>query len=199
MIDIKKRIATSTYRSQKMNLFILSKDPAKAAEQMMDKHVNKILLEAVQMLCTAVRILNPDLPESVANSLYKLAHKNHPVTIWCRTSRANFIWALDLADALHAEWKYRYNHPESKMHKSYLVAQILRANIPADHLFPSPESRGVTPFALAMPDEYKDPEGDAVKSYQAYYMSPEKRRIATWKKRRSPPSWWIATNTISAV
>jgi hypothetical protein len=29
-----------------MNLFILSRDPAKAAEQMMDKHVNKILLEA---------------------------------------------------------------------------------------------------------------------------------------------------------
>jgi hypothetical protein len=181
-----------------MNLFILSLDPARAAEQMMDKHVNKILLEAVQMLCTAVRVLNPDLPESIANALYKLAHKNHPVTIWCRTSRANFIWALDLVDALHSEWKYRYNHPENKIHKSYLIAQILRANIPSDHLFPSPESCGVTPFALAMPDEYKDPNGDAVKSYQAYYMSPEKRRIASWTKRRSPPNWWIPITTTTA-
>jgi hypothetical protein len=174
-----------------MNLFILSLDPARAAEEMMDKHVNKILLEAVQMLCTAMRVLEPELNESVANSLYKLAHKNHPVTIWCRTSRANFIWTLDLVDALHAEWKYRYGHPETKIHKSYQVAQILRANIPADEKFPSPESRGVTPFALAMPIEYKDPEGDAVKSYRAYYMSPEKRRIATWTKRRSAPSWWL--------
>jgi hypothetical protein len=173
-----------------MNLFILSRDPAKAAEQMMDKHVNKILLEAVQMLCTAKRILDPEAPEEVTAALYKLAHKNHPVTIWCRTSRANFIWVLDHADALHNEWKYRYGHPETKIHKSYQVAQILRANIPADHLFPSPESCGVTPFALAMPVQYKDPEGDAVKSYRAYYMSPEKRRIASWKKLRPAPGWY---------
>ena len=174
-----------------MNLFILSLDPARAAEEMMDKHVNKILLEAVQMLSTAMRVLTPEIPEELSNSIYKLAHKNHPVTIWCRTSRANFIWTLDLVDALHAEWKYRYGHPETKIHKSYLVAQILRANIPADDKFPSPESEGITPFALAMPDQYKDPEGDAVKSYRAYYMSPEKRRIASWTKRRSAPAWWL--------
>ena len=174
-----------------MNLFILSLDPARTAEQMMDKHVNKILLEAVQMLSTAMRILTPEIPEDLSNSIYKLAHKNHPVTIWCRTSRANFIWTLDLADALHTEWKYRYGHPETKIHKSYLVAQILRANIPADDKFPCPESEGVTPFALAMPDQYKDPENDAVKSYRAYYMSPEKRRIASWTKRRSAPAWWL--------
>jgi hypothetical protein len=173
-----------------MNLFILSLDPARAAEEMMDKHVNKILLEAVQMLSTAVRILVPEMSEELSNSIYKLAHKNHPVTIWCRTSRANFIWTLDLIDALHTEWKYRYNHPETKIHKSYKVAQILRANIPADDKFPSPESEGVTPFALAMPDQYKDPTGDAVASYRAYYMSPEKRRIASWKKRRTAPSWY---------
>jgi hypothetical protein len=174
-----------------MNLFILSLDPARAAEEMMDKHVNKILLEAVQMLCTAMRVLEPELPENIAGSLYKLAHKNHPVTIWCRTSRANFIWTLDLVDALHAEWKYRYGHPETKIHKSYQVAQILRANIPADDKFPCAESCGITPFALAMPDQYKHPEGDAVASYRAYYMSPEKRRIATWAKRRSAPAWWV--------
>ena len=182
-----------------MNLFILSLDPARAAEEMMDKHINKILLEAVQMLCTAMRVLITDLPEELSNSIYKQAHKNHPVTIWCRTSRANFIWTLDLIDALHAEWKYRYGHPETKIHKSYQVAQILRANIPADDKFPRPESEGVTPFALAMPDEYKDPAGDAVKSYRAYYMSPEKRRIASWSKRRAAPSWYVDETKPSAA
>ena len=189
-------ISTSTSTSsQQMNLFILSTDPAKAAEEMMDKHIHKILLEAVQMLCTAVRVLvhDPHLDPDLDDQLYKLAHKNHPVTIWCRTSRANFIWTLDHIDALHNEWKYRYAHPESKIHKSYLVAQLIRENIPADHLFPvsSTESNGATtPFALAMPVQYKDPSGDAVASYRAYYMSPEKTRIAKWAKRRSAPGWW---------
>ena len=40
-----------------MNLFILSLDPAKIAEYMMDKHIAKIILEAVQMLCTTQRLL----------------------------------------------------------------------------------------------------------------------------------------------
>ena len=186
-----------------MNLFILSTDPAKAAEEMMDKHIHKILLEAVQMLSTAVRVLIPDphLDPDLDEQLYKLAHKNHPVTIWCRTSRTNFIWTLDHIDALHAEWKYRYAHPASKIHKSYLVAQLIRENIPADHLFPvsSTESHGATtPFALAMPVQYKDPLGDAVASYRAYYMSPEKTRIAKWAKRRSAPAWWTANPNIAS-
>ena len=71
-----------------MNLFILSLLQKEIAQFMMDKHVSKILLEAVQMLCSAKRILDPD---DNHECLYKLAHKNHPVTIWCRKSKANFI------------------------------------------------------------------------------------------------------------
>lgn len=173
-----------------MNLFILSLLPKEIAEAMMDKHVSKILLEAVQMLCTAKRVLDPDAPEN--DQLYKLAHKNHPVTIWCRTSRANFVWTLDLIDALHSEWRFRYGHPETKVHKSYLVAQILRATIPdaSAFLLPQCDCDRITPFALAMPDAYKSPDGDAVASYRAYYMSPEKQKIATWSKARGPPEWF---------
>ena len=194
---------THTHTINIMNLFILSIDPAKAAEEMMDKQIHKILLEAVQMLSTAVRVLIPDphLDPDLDEQLYKLAHKNHPVTIWCRTSRANFIWTLDHIDALHAEWKYRYAHPDTKIHKSYRVAQIIRENIPADRLFPisSAESRNPTPFALAMPIQYKDPSGDAVASYRAYYMSPEKTRIAKWAKRRSAPAWWATNPNIAPI
>lgn len=176
-----------------MNLFILSLLPKEIAEAMMDKHVSKILLEAVQMLCTAKRVLDPDAPEN--DQLYKLAHKNHPVTIWCRTSRANFVWTLDLIDALHSEWRFRYGHPETKVHKSYLVAQILRATIPDASAFLLHRSGcdgcdRITPFALAMPDAYKSPDGDPVASYRAYYMSPEKQKIATWSKARGPPEWF---------
>ena len=165
-----------------MNLFILSLIQRQIAEFMMDKHVSKILLEAVQMLCSAKRILDPEDAETMPN-LYKLAHKNHPVTIWCRKSRENFVWVLDLIDDLHTEWRFRYGHPETKIHKSYLVAQELRKRIPQNF-----EETGLTPFALAMPDIYKT--DDPVISYRNYYMSEEKKKIASWNKRRAKPDWY---------
>ncbi len=194
-----------------MNLFILSLDPAKIAEYMMDKHIAKIILEAVQMLCTTQRLLTAASASGVKECdpcVYKIAHKNHPVTIWCRASQANFIWTLDLIDAMHAEWKYRYGHPADKQHKSYSVAQYLRSNVLPAHVFEKVRIPGVmTPFALAMPDEFKirsgstDPERntgtshgadiyDAVASYRSYYLSAPKRRIAKWGKRRDMPLWY---------
>lgn len=171
-----------------MNLFILSLIQREIAKYMMDKHVSKILLEAVQMLCTAKRVLSPD---DVSNErLYKLAHKNHPVTIWCRTSKANFVWTLDLIEELHNEWRFRYGHPETKLHKSYIVAMHLKEHMPDDDAFPQ---QGLTPFALAMPDKYKT--NDPVESYRKYYMSEEKQKIATWNKRRERPEWYCAISS----
>jgi hypothetical protein len=172
-----------------MNLFILSLIQKEIAQFMMDKHVSKILLEAVQMLCSAKRILEPE--DEVNDRIYKLAHKNHPVTIWCRQSKENFIWTLDLIDEIHKEWRFRYGHPETKFHKSYLVALILRENIPKDEAF---EQVGLTRFALAMPDKYKT--DDPVESYRNYYMSEMKQRIATWEKGREMPEWYITLKSL---
>lgn len=183
-----------------MNLFILSLDPAKTAEYMMDKHIAKIILEAVQMLCTTKRLLGGGGSGGgdIDPCVYKIAHKNHPVTIWCRASQANFVWTLDLVDAMHTEWKYRYAHPAQKQHKSYIVAQYLRQNIPPAAAFERVKVPGImTPFALAMPDEYKvrasssgDGMYDAVASYRSYYLSEPKRRIAKWGKLRGMPVWY---------
>jgi hypothetical protein len=196
-----------------MNLFILSLDPAKVAEYMMDKHIAKIILEAVQMLCTTKRLLDSAAESESGNAridscVYKIAHKNHPVTIWCRAAKANFVWTLDLIDAMHAEWKYRYGHPASKQHKSYIVAQYLRDNIPDASKFEKVKIDGImTPFALAMPDEHKvrisnrgplmatgtshgNDSFDAIASYRSYYLSEQKRRIAKWGKKRGMPAWY---------
>jgi hypothetical protein len=107
---------------------------------------------------------------------------------------------------MHAEWKYRYGHPAHKEHKSYSVAQYLRRNVPPPHAFEKVRIPGVmTPFALAMPDEYKIRASesehitgtshgadiyDAVASYRSYYLSEPKRRIAKWSKRRDIPLWY---------
>ena len=196
-----------------MNLFILSLDPAKTAEYMMDKHIAKIILEAVQMLCTTQRLLVGGQSGGGCDPcVYKIAHKNHPVTIWCRASQANYIWTLDLIDAMHTEWKYRYGHPANKQHKSHNVAQYLRQNIPPATVFERVKTPGImTPFALAMPDEFKvrmnvmdtstcdgaatgTSHGkdiyDAVVSYRSYYLSEPKRRIAKWAKLRETPLWY---------
>jgi hypothetical protein len=175
-----------------MNLFILSFIQREIAEFMMDKHVSKILLEAVQMLCSAKRILDPN--DEVNDRIYKLAHKNHPVTIWCRKSKANFLWTLELIEELHNEWRFRYGHPSTKFHKSYLMAIILRENIPSDDKF---EEIGLTPFALAMPIVYKTE--NPIDSYRNYYMSAEKQKIATWKKGREKPEWYVLNKNKNTI
>lgn len=174
-----------------MNLFILSKNKRHIAKYMVDKHVSKILLEAVQMLCVANRILDPD--NAINNQLYKITHKNHPVSVWCRESRENYIWVLDLIDELHKEWNYRYGH--TKIHKSYPIAKILRDNIPK--VFPQ---KGLTVFAMAMDDEYKpkNKKGKIRNTYKAKHVIDSYRRmykydkshIAFWTKRNKPKWWW---------
>lgn len=180
-----------------MNLFILSLIAAECAEYMFDRHISKIILEAAQMLCTTYRMCNKAAPGTMRNILfisdtqdmcnvYHITHKNHPVTVWMRQSRANVEWTLALVDAMHTEWKWRYGHPADKLHKAYVVCEWVREQLAADSLeFPA---EGLTPFAQAMPDEYKCP-GDPVAAYRAYYQSPEKARIASWKGR-DPPAWW---------
>lgn len=176
-----------TTNSHRMNLFILSLNFQECAEWMFDKHVSKIILEAVQMLCTTIQIVDPENPVSSKIQLYKISHKNHPVSIWMRTSLDNYLWTLNLVEAMHNEWKYRYNHPADKMHKSFIVANYLKLYAPTADKFPQ---TGLTPFALAMPVEYKC--DDAIEAYRMYYQSPDKRKIASWK-RRSPPHWYKTT------
>ena len=165
-----------------MNIFILHWKQCKAARWHLDKHVVKMIIETAQLLYSSHWILNS---EGLNENAYKLAHKNHPVTIWCRKSKANFLWTLELVEALHTEWRFRYGHPDTKFHKSYLMAMILKENMPSDDVF---EEKGLTEFAMAMPVEYKTK--DVVESYRNYYMSEEKQKIASWNKGREKPEWY---------
>jgi hypothetical protein len=79
--------------------------------------------------------------------VYKETHKNHPCTLWAGENTANYYWLCDMMQALNSQ---RVNRGKAN-HKSYttLYPYILRG--------PSglPESRELTPFVQAMPDEYK--------------------------------------------
>jgi hypothetical protein len=156
-----------------MNIFILDKDPIKAARQHNDKHCVKMILEHTQMLSTAIRVHSNDTIEGV----YKTAHLNHPCSIWTRQTRSNFKWLCEMTEELFQEYTRRYG----KQHKSYSIFKTCEQY---SHLIPEGE---LTPHAQAMPPEYKD--SDPVKAYRTYYIK-DKKEFSTWKNGNTP-EWFI--------
>ena len=155
-----------------MNIFILDPDPVIAAQMQCDKHVVKMPLECAQMLSAVHHIYDSDN----VDEMYKVTHRNHPCTRWAAQSRANYMWLFDHFRALNDEYCRRY----FKNHKSWLTLHDVLSTPPATMIDVEP-----TPFAQAMPDEYK--HDDAVVAYRAYYTH-EKAPILAYT-RREPPNW----------
>jgi hypothetical protein len=132
-----------------------------------------MIVESVQLLSTAARTAGIDKG-------YAITHMNHPCSKWARESMNNWLWLKQLAYELQDEWKFRYNHPPSKVHKSMEILSTITT--------PPLPNKGLTPFALAMPDKYKS--DDAVQSYRDYYIG-EKQHIAAWR-RRGKPEWFFS-------
>ena len=155
-----------------MNIFVLDENPAIAATYACDKHVVKMILESAQMLCSVH-------PEGTAP--YKRSYYNHPCTKWVRESSDNYEWLIQHAYALCDEYTVRYG----KEHKSREVINWCDENRPE-----LPEI-GLTSFAQAIPDEYKN--DDVVEAYRAYYLG-EKKEIADWKNN-NVPHWYYQGET----
>lgn len=156
-----------------MNIFILDIDPRIASEYHCDKHIVKMPLESAQLLCSAHYLSGNDCP-------YRPTHINHPCAKWVRESIDNYIWLSQLGKNLCAEYSFRYN----RKHKCELVIDWCIENKP---LLPS---KGLTQFALAMPEEYK--RHNPVESYRNYYIG-SKSHLHSWKNRNKP--FWI-TNAL---
>lgn len=160
-----------------MNIFFLHLCPKICAQMHCDKHVVKMILETCQMLCSAWHIIDPE--HKIYTPPYKLAHKNHPCSIWVRSSSANYSWLCELGVELCKEYTYRYE----KTHKSESYIKNLQINIP-----PLPDI-GITTYPQAMPDIYKD--DDIIQAYRHYYFF-EKERMHSWKGKfngRDIPYW----------
>jgi hypothetical protein len=152
-----------------MNIFFLDENPTLSAQYHVDKHVVKMILETAQLLCGVHHVTAHDS----THVPYKLSHKNHPCSIWCRESLSNYLYLCELGLELSKEYTYRYG----KRHKSQDVIEwclINKPNIP-DIEFTDP--------AKAMPDEFK--VDSVVESYRNYYMG-AKFSLAAWKNREKP-------------
>jgi hypothetical protein len=162
-----------------MNIFILDQEPSIAAIYQCDKHIVKMVVELYQQLGSAVirHGATPDMmPLTSKGTPLKGGHPNHPCTRWCGETRSNFKWAYHHAISLRSEYIIRYK----KFHSCHNgIDQLGRME---DFIPDGP----LTPFAQAMPDQYKD--ADAVKAYRAYYIG-EKKAFAKWKTGNAP-YWW---------
>ena len=161
-----------------MNIFVLDNDPWKAAENMCDKHVVKMIIESAQILSAVVDVKSGSfLSEEYDLPKYPKAHVKHPCTIWSMTTRKNAEWVIDHLEALSAEYSRRYK----KQHKLGEHYQIYRGLLDQCKF----EENGLTPFAQAMPDEYKS--DDPVQAYRTYYLM-DKGNFAKWKLET--PQWY---------
>lgn len=178
-----------------MNIFVLDENPQVAAQMMCDKHVVKMIVESGQMLSTAHRVLDgtewTDYSKNgrrikrwkspyklMEDILYKASFVGHPCTKWVMENNKNYYWLVEHAYELCREYTRRYG----KVHKTDDMLSLIRYRKPIN----IPIADSITPFAQAMPDEYKNE--DAVKAYRAYYLG-EKTGFAEWKNVETP-SWY---------
>jgi len=84
-----------------MNIFCTSECPERSARWCVDRHVSKMPLETAQLLCAAYHVQGIHAP-------YRLTHKNHPSTVWSRTSCLNYEWTIKHGKMLCDEYTARY-------------------------------------------------------------------------------------------
>ena len=181
-----------------MNIFYLHPNPKTCAQQHVDKHVVKMILEYAQLLSTAHRFLDGteilqttefgrqmkrwQLPDERDAVLYKATHIQHPSAIWTRQSDANYVFLWQLFSCLLDEYTFRYEkiHATSRLLKPLEALPLRIAS--GDFTQPTP----------AMPDKYKI-AGDSVTSYRNYYRG-SKSHLFAWKKREMPD--WLQTSQL---
>ncbi len=162
-----------------MNIFVLDYNPNVAAMAHCDKHVNKMIIEHLQMMSVALAHHGIDPARKKDGEFYSVrAYKNHPCTVWVRESFDNFQWTYSLTWALCDEFVKRYGqeHAGRQSLKSIDYRKVKST-------FPR---LGHTQPVQAMPDFCKVSE-NPVKAYRNYYNW-MKWRFASWKT--DIPNWW---------
>ena len=165
-----------------MNIFVLHPEPGRAARMMCDKHIPKMVVETMQMLGSVVirHGAHPeDMPLTSQGTPLKGGYHKHPCTVWAGETRANYNWLCRHGFGLLNEYRLRFD----KIHACREAIEWLSHMA---HFIPQ-EGGTMTPFAQAMPEQYK---GDrAHYAYRAYYAS-EKAHFAKWERGTPAPDWW---------
>lgn len=161
-----------------MNIFFLDTSPKQAAKYHCKKHVIKMILETAQIFNTVGSKVGSE------KVFYKPTHANHPSVKWAGISKGNFMWLVELFDALCEEYTSltgKVHACESKVKESGIVNDV------SDRL----TGGLVAPF-LVVDDEnkkgYNYTMEDAVKRYRRYYATKD-AFVRDYGKGRNIPEW----------
>jgi len=150
-----------------MNIFAVDDDPTLSAHQLPDKHIVKMPLECCQMLAVVYSTWYKNIgPIIKANgspyATEKGAFRNHPCTKWVAESDHNIAWLLQHGISLCDEYQFRYGKVHACKRSLSMAGLIYQHGCPEKH----------TPFARAMPDEWKlDDSISTQEAYQRYIAS----------------------------
>lgn len=164
-----------------MNIFILDENPTIAARYMDDVRVPKMVVETAQMLASALRrhgATDEQMPLTQKGTPYKGGYHNHPCTVWAGDSLNNYLWLYQHGVALGAQYFKRFG-------KHHACTKPIMYMGSMAHMI---TNTGLTPFAQAMPDEYKN--DDAVLAYRNYYKSKAHSKGGVKYRRAEVPPWW---------
>ena len=154
-----------------MNIFATSNCPIESATFLDDKRCIKMCLESAQLLSTALRVNGYK-----GDDVYKIAHLNHPSSIWCRTTQGNYKWLLEHFRALCEE----YTRRTGKTHASSKLLPIFERGvslIPAGERMPfSNNARNLTKGV-----DFTH-ETDVTLAYQLYLS-------VRWESDKREPKW----------
>jgi len=138
-----------------MNIFYIDPCPVKAAQMQCDKHVVKMVLESSQMLCAAHHVVEGGAPVP-----YRLAHKNHPSTVWVRSNRKHYDWLYRHFQGLSEEYTKRYGKVHLSWEKCHMLLLCAPSGIPDTDWSDPPQ---------CMPDECK--RDTSLEGYTEYYFN----------------------------
>lgn len=178
-----------------MNIFVLDRNPYRAASYQCDKHVVKMIVETSQLLSTALyRSQNIFKKKSITSEVqdylfenfprkdkygntkpYGIGYVNHPCSVWVSENRSNFIWTIQLLDGLCQQYSFIYG-------KEHFCQKMIDFYFTKCSLFKESQ---LTRFKLCMPDIYK--EEDEVKSYQSFYRFEKPKTMKLIYKNREVP------------
>jgi hypothetical protein len=150
-----------------MNIFVTNEYPAESAVVLPDKHIVKMPLECCQMLSIVASEWYHNYgpiykTDGTPYNTVKGAFRNHPCTKWAAETIDNAYWLIKWGLNLCDEYTLRYD----KVHACY------KTLVDAYYLFPKGKIPNVTPFARAMPDEFKfDTSIDTFAAYKMYIAS----------------------------
>ena len=170
-----------------MNILAVEDDPRKAAIELGDSHIIKVISESCQLLTNLFDYtdLFMDAPRSSIGKVRQHHNTNHPCTLWIKKSTHNAQWLIDNCDEMLQEYHRRFDRPNTfTAARSFLNWVKLRIQ---------GDSTECDPFVVAIPKSATCRQHEQfeyvseVWQYRLYYACD--KIFARWERNRPEPGW----------